>query len=188
MNAEYEIERHAHGWLICAPPGQDGIPMGALGECLPMFDKNAVINSGIAHHFNTSGYNKTVVLAVAIPKESAAWEKEIADELKDFDPEDRWWRGTDVGKSSATIFAELCNDGHLGREADEFAQGATPRDASDFGRCWRLLAAMPGWRERLEEVAEKHRDTAWPEIVVRWGELELANAEEQSGILRECNS
>lgn len=187
MNSKYEIERHPLGWLICAPPGQTGIPVTALTECLPMFKKNSAINPGIAHHFNANGYNKYVVLAVVTPEDSAAWEKEIAEELKDHEPESRWWLGTDVGKSSAAIFTVLCAE-RLKWESNYYGQKATPQDAADFGRCRRLLDAIPEWRSRLNEVAEKYADTAWPKIVPRWAELEAAEPKRQTEILRECNA
>lgn len=179
----YEIERHSHGWLICAPLGQTGIPMTALNECLPMFKKHSVMNSGIAHHFNASHYHKQVVVVVVTPKESDKWEKEIADELKDLEPQERWWRGTDVGKSSAAIFAVLCRDG-LKAEANNLGHQATPLDAADFGRCKRLLDAIPEWKPRLNEVEVAYADTRWPVILRRWAELENAEPKRQTEILK----
>ena len=187
MNSEYEIERHPHGWLLCAPPGKTGIPLTALSECLPMFKKKSVMNSGIAHHFNASHYSKQVVVVVTTPKESEAWEKEIAEAIKDCEPQDRWWLGTDVGKSSAAIFAVLCRE-CLQWEANNYGQKATPQDAADFGRCKRLLDAIPEWRNRLDEVAVKYADTAWPTILLRWAELEAAEPKRATEILRECHN
>jgi len=187
MNLEYEIERHPLGWLICAPPGQNGIPMTALSECLPMFKKNSVMNAGIAHHFNANRYHKQVVVVVATPKESDEWEKEIAASLKDCDPQARWWLGTDVGSSAAAIFAALCR-ANLQLEAGRVGRSKTPQDAADFGRCQRLLDAIPEWRARLDEVAVKYADTAWPTILSRWAELETAKPKRQTEILRECHN
>lgn len=187
MNSEYEIERRPLGWLICAAPGETGIPVSALNECLPIFKNDSVINCGIAHHYNANRYKKHVILAVATPQDSAAWEKEIAEELKDHDPQDRWWLGTDVGKSSAALFHVLCREG-LKWETDAYGQKATPQDASDFGRCKRLLEAIPEWRNRLAEVAEKYPDTAWPRIIARWQEIETAKPERANEILRECHN
>jgi hypothetical protein len=187
MNTEYEIERRPLGWLICAPPGQTGIPLTALNECLPMFKKNSVMNPGIAHHFNANRYNKQVVIVVATPKDSEAWEKEIAEELKDRDPQERWWLGTDTGKSSTALFAVLCREG-LKWETNHEGQKATPQDAADFGRCKRLLDAIPEWKPRLGEVAEAYKDTAWPRIIAKWSELETAPADRANEILRECHN
>lgn len=187
MNSEYEIEKRPLGWLICAPPGQTGIPMTALSECLPMFKKNSVMNAGIAHHFNANRYHKQVVVVVVTTEDSDAWEKEIAEELKDYEPESRWWLGTDVGKSSAAIFSVLCAE-RLKWESNDYGQKATPQDAADFGRCKRLLDAIPEWRNRLDEVAVKYADTAWPAILLRWAELETAEPKRATEILRECHN
>jgi hypothetical protein len=187
MNPSYEIERHPFGWLICAPPGQSGLPLTALAECLPLFKKKSVLNPGIAHHFNASHYHKQVIAAVAAPQDSAAWEKAIAEQLKDLDPQDRWWRGTEVGTSSAALFAVFCRTG-LWQEANRFGRQSTPQDASDFVRCKHLLDAIPEWRTRLGEVAVAYPGTPWPQIVARWGELETAPAGRVNEILRECQN
>ena len=152
-----------------------------------MFKQDSVMNAGIAHHFNTSGYHKEVVAVVVTPEESDAWEKEIADKLKDRDPQARWWLGTDVGTSSVAIFAVLCREG-LQRECNNYGRRATPQDSADFGRCKRLLDAIPEWRSRLVEVSAKYADTAWPKIILRWLELEAAEPKRVTEILRECHN
>lgn len=187
MSAEYIVERHPLGWLLCAPPGQDGIPLAAFAECRPLFKKGSMMSPGIAHHFNASRRNKRVVMAVVTPGDSEDWEKEIAAELEGRDPQDRWWLGTDVGRSSAALFHVLCHE-RLKWETDNFGQKAAPQDADDFGRCKRLLGAIPEWRGRLNEVAVNYAGTAWPEIVARWDELEAAGPARQTEILRECHN
>jgi len=152
-----------------------------------MFKKNSVMNPGIAHHFNANRYNKQVVVVVVTPKDSEVWEKQIAEELKDHDPQDRWWLGTDVGKSSAAIFHVLCFDS-LKWETNDYARKATPQDAADFGRCKRLLNAIPEWKSRLGEVAVAYKETAWPRIISKWSELETATSERVNEILRECHN
>lgn len=189
MSAEYEIERHPHGWLLCAPPGQRGIRADAFVESAALFPKKAIINPGIAHHFNASGYGKHVIFAVATQVESDAWEKEIAYQLDPLSPQVRWWRGTDVGQSSAALFHVFCDES-LKWCSNEMGCSATPSDADDFGRCHRLLVLFPEWRSRLVEVAMKYPNTAWPKIVARWSELETAHEaalpEVVRVILREC--
>lgn len=187
MDSKYELERRPFGWLLCAPPGQTGIPLTALRECLPLFPKRAVMHPGIAHHYNASGYRKHVALAIATPADAQAWAQAIAAELQDCDPQDRWWRGTDVGCSSAALFAVLCRP-ELRPAAAELGRAATPQDAEDLGRCQRLLAALPEWRIRLTEVALAYADTAWPIIIRRWPELEAADPQRQTLILRECHA
>lgn len=161
--------------------------MTALAECLPMFPKTSVMNAGIAHHFRASGYGKHVVIAVATPKESDAWEKQIAAELKTLPPQARWWRGTDVGKSSAALFHVFC-DQNWKYCSKEVGQAATPIDAADFGRCKRLIDLIPEWRNRLGEVSAQYPDTAWPRIIERWQEIESAKSDRVNEILRECHT
>jgi hypothetical protein len=185
--ATYTIERWPLGWLLCSPPSTNGIHMGAMSECLGMFPKDVLLFPGIAHHFNASGDHLHVVVCVASKTDGQAWEAEITESLKDAEPHDRWWMGVDVGTSSAALFAVLapknwqwCAD-YMGRQS-------APLDASDFGRCLRLVNAFPGWRERLLEVAEKYAATRWPRIIARWDALAAASPEEQTRILREINS
>jgi hypothetical protein len=86
-----------------------------------------------------------------------------------------WARGRDTGLSSLLIFEVLS-----GREVFELAQWGrsyiVPWDPSDFGRCYRLLKAVPRWRKRLEKVAQKH--PRWRPLVDRWDELERLWEEE----------
>lgn len=75
---------------------------------------------------------------------------------------EQWIVGNDTGLSSKTIWAVM-----MGVEP---YRSSTPIDASDFGRCHRLLKAIPAWRGRLGEVAQKY--PAWGPLVAAWDELE----------------
>ena len=83
-----------------------------------------------------------------------------------------WLRGDDTGMSSRAICFVLGKSG----KAPDYGWGAnTPHDPSDFGRCFRLLAAFPEWRERLPDVAAWFPNwtpfvTAWPELEALWNE------------------
>ena len=66
-------------------------------------------------------------------------------------------------------------------------QRSTPRDSADLGRCLRLLEVMPEWRGRLNVVAEAYPETAWPEIIAAWEELEHADPRYQNATLNECH-
>lgn len=101
-----------------------------------------------------------------------------------FETPEEWIEGHDTGLSSCTIVRELARAGHPGvvARANEmlsgYPDGMTPRDASDFGRCYRLLTRhFPQWRDRLPEVAERHPD--WAPLVAAWAELEGLFAEEK---------
>ena len=50
------------------------------------------------------------------------------------------------------------------------AFGNHPADPADFGRCHRLLHAMPGWRARISEMAAQ--SSVWANLVRHWDELE----------------
>lgn len=190
MSCKYIIERHEHGWLICAPAGQRGIPANALDECIKRLWKGgAVIDSGIAHHFNSMGRDTQVVFAVSSAAMSEIWRAEIAQGLVKTNPEVRWWHGTDVGTSSAAMFAALVSPmSYMSYRAAKLGNRSTPCDADDLGRCLRLLEAMSEWRDRLDEVAAAYPDTAWPRIIARWSELEKADPKTQNRILNECHT
>lgn len=76
-----------------------------------------------------------------------------------------WLSNGDTGVSSETIWFVM-----MGRPARSRFVPDVPRDPSDFGRCYRLLQVMPGWRARLPEVALAH-PTRWPAFVEHWDEL-----------------
>jgi hypothetical protein len=79
-----------------------------------------------------------------------------------------WLHGGDTGMSSETIWRVLM--GETPRHP------RTPSDPSDFGRCYRLLRLMPGWRQRLGEVAAVYRE--WTALVAAWDELTAIYEEE----------
>ncbi len=84
-----------------------------------------------------------------------------------------WFAGDDTGLSSRALAALL---GPLvgqewARDAVRAADRAhTPADSADFGRCVRLLDAVPGLREHLPRMAEV--SPTWARLVGRWDELE----------------
>lgn len=79
----------------------------------------------------------------------------------------RWARSNDTGISSETIWLVLSGLPAFPGSAD---LGEPPMDASDFGRCHRLLEAVPEWRPRLGEVAK--RFPKWKSVVSAWDRLE----------------
>jgi len=85
----YKIVRYEYGWLLCATPGQSGIPLNALQECLPMFPKDSVIEAGIVHHYNVyDNPGGEVIFAVTSVTEAPKWKKEIE---KDSETVGRRW-------------------------------------------------------------------------------------------------
>jgi len=75
-----------------------------------------------------------------------------------------WAAGRDVGISSMTICFVMTGLPTPFRSYD------TPKDPSDFGRCYRFLALFPQFRRRIEEVS--HRFPKWLPLVTNWEELE----------------
>ena len=180
MKPLYIIERHPHGWLIYSPDAR-GLPMDALKDCMKLFPKGAVMDPGIAHHY-TQTTGRRVIFAIATNREAKCWEKEIEGSIATLLLQERWWKGLDVGMSSAAIFSTFADEPwRLG--ADKMGCGAIPRDAVDFGRCKRLIDLFPAWRDRLGEVAAKYPGQ-WQAVIARWTELESAPPEKQNEILR----
>lgn len=178
---KYVVERHEHGWLICSAPHQAGLPLDCLSEVGALFSRKAVMLTGVGDYYQKSGRAK-VVFAIAEPAAGERWISEIRADLATLPPQEAWWFGVDVGMSSAAIFAVFCDE-TFKNAAHEFANGATPRDADDFGRCVNLLRLFPEWKSQLHRVAEAYPKTGWPRIVARWSELESSDATTCSGIL-----
>ncbi len=72
-----------------------------------------------------------------------------------------WLMSDDVGESSKAICAKMSGVGSQNR--------SYPHDPSDLGRCLRLLARFPHWRERLPEMATL--SPAWGGLVSQWDEI-----------------
>lgn len=81
-----------------------------------------------------------------------------------------WLAGHDRGISSDTIVAYLTPHMVLVGDRD------IPHDPDDFGRCYRLLKAVPDLRRDLHKVAEF--DPRWAPLVENWVELERLWEEE----------
>lgn len=75
----------------------------------------------------------------------------------------RWAIGNDTGASSKAIAGHMTGN----RPSSGYPP---PWDPSDFGRCMRLVAAIPEWRPRLPEMAK--RSPEWAGIVKHWDRIE----------------
>lgn len=82
-----------------------------------------------------------------------------------------WIVGRDTGLSSRTIWAVMMGVPPV--------RPYYPADPADFGRCFRLLQAVPEWRTRLSEVAPV--SDVWAALIERWGEVEALYVEELAG-------
>lgn len=82
-----------------------------------------------------------------------------------------WFKSWDTGTSSLVLYAAMTGQAVTPSYPDP------PRDPSDFGRCYRLLALVPP-NERaatLEKVSARHEKwrktiAAWPELTALWEE------------------
>jgi len=83
---------------------------------------------------------------------------------------EQWIVGRDTGISSITIWAVM-----MGVKP---SWPSVPLDPSDFGRCFRMLCLIPGWRARLPEVASVYPE--WTRLVGHWQEIESLYMEECS--------
>ena len=83
-----------------------------------------------------------------------------------------WLATGDRGISSEAIASQLTSINIV--ESCWFS--THPRDPSDFGRCMRLLDAVPEFRPRLKEMAEV--SPVWAALVKQWDELESLYKEE----------
>jgi hypothetical protein len=168
----YTVERWPHGWTISAIPTESGVPLHALDECLKLFPKGSIMDHGIAGHLRRHR-RMFAVFVIGTATDLSAWRGEILADLAHLPRGERWWKGLDVGTSSAAIFAVFSN---LHREAArDLSRGAVPHDADDFGRCKRLLELFPEWIASLDLVAIAHPDTPWPRLVERWQDLTAAH-------------
>jgi hypothetical protein len=73
-----------------------------------------------------------------------------------------WLASDDVGLSSKYMAGVLS-----GQFAAEYAH---PADSSDFGRCMRLLEAVPELRDKLDLMRDKSPE--WAELVANWERIE----------------
>lgn len=75
-----------------------------------------------------------------------------------------WSLSGDTGISSEAMAAHL-----TGREINGRWPSNWPSDPADFGRCARLLRAVPELRTLLPKMAELH--PVWAALVKRWDEI-----------------
>lgn len=83
----------------------------------------------------------------------------------------QWIVGDDTGMSSKAIWAVM-----MGATPDRHAY---PSDGSDLGRCVRLLALIPEWKPRLQEMSGL--SDYWAALVPEWDRLADILDKELSG-------
>lgn len=88
-----------------------------------------------------------------------------------------WLLSRDTGISSLTIFSVLSAEhGKYAFATRGWFRFGVPHDPADFGRCLRLLNAVPEWRDRLYEVALAYPE--WGPLIREWDAIERLYTEE----------
>lgn len=185
---KYIIERHQHGWIIRAAPGESGVPFESLEKIAELAPKDAVLDIGLAGTFK-------VAAVVGLAADLKQWREEHEKSIAHFPAAKRWLAGCDVGISSLMIFVALIDNPYLESEALNYYPSeltpSTPRDAADFGRCYRLLGMMPGWEAQLGKVAKRFPLTKWKEVADCWPTLKAAfeagDHQKVTSLLQEVN-
>jgi len=83
-----------------------------------------------------------------------------------------WLESDDTGQSSLYMVALLADSSvWIPKREHYLALRPYPLDPDDFGRCFRLLQAVPSLREHLPKLAEYGGDV-WAAYIANWSELE----------------
>lgn len=83
----------------------------------------------------------------------------------------QWLANGKRGISSNTIATRLSGIDCLGTYANGVPRNESyPRDPSDFIKCQKLLKAVPGFRNRLDEMKSVSKE--WAILVNHWSEIE----------------
>lgn len=88
-----------------------------------------------------------------------------------------WLASDDTGLSSrymARVLAPLAGLGRVPEERAHFGGVHWPHDGDDFGRCVRLLQAVPELRPHVPAMAGHGKE--WSGLVQHWEELEASHA------------
>lgn len=99
-----------------------------------------------------------------------AMRAEVDRQTEGLPPLERWCRGWDRGISSMTIVCLLRTYADGARQMRMHGGTGIPHDADDFGRCVRLLDAVPDIKPELPQLAERMPE--WAPIVADWDRLE----------------
>lgn len=92
---------------------------------------------------------------------------------------DAWFSSDDTGLSSQYLASVLSDRGLI--------ENNHPHDPTDFGRCVRLLDAVPELRAKLPRLSDVKHGRVWTAIYEYWAELELLYREESpSGSCPRC--
>lgn len=167
--SSYTVTTHEHGYSV-----EGLIPAGELASLCKVWRKQGfiVLDAGIAAAIGS-------IVVVTSLDGGKKWRAKVNAAAAKASPDAarRWLRGTDTGMSSLTLFCALAEGDVLAEARSKMRfSPSIPYDPDDFGRCHRLLEAVPEWRGRLHEVAAKHQQ--WAKLVEAWPELTALYLEE----------
>lgn len=90
------------------------------------------------------------------------WQEPEADQSKNAEQKAMWWIANGhVGMSSKTMWLYFMN-----QKIDRISH---PYDPGDFSRCYKLLEAVPEWKERILELSKL--SDAWKNLAENWSKL-----------------
>lgn len=133
-------------------------------------------------YYSYSGSHRSNDVVKATPRSVF----KIPDGVPQNDTTDRamYWRNNgDVGLSSLTIWCHFMNAKHP--EADKVEWKDIPYDVDDFSRCYRLLEAVPEWKEKMQVSSLSEASNTWKVLVQRWPELTQLYEQKEYAQLKE---
>lgn len=92
------------------------------------------------------------------------WTEPIADQSKNIEEKAMWWIANGhIGNSSKTMW--LCFMNQKDNRINH------PYDPDDFSRCYKLLEAVPEWKEKSNLKKLRKLSPAWDNLVENWDKL-----------------
>jgi len=173
---ELECEYCIRPGTIAASPGEEfGEYNGYLIESVEYPEDGAVPLSGEQPFIEHESVIDSGFLQLAA--KHTGWAGALAKRLQDVAALGQWFVGSDTGMSSQTMAAIF-----LGATAGNGVRFCYPRDPADFGRCWRLVEAVPAIRDAFPVMRQVY--PALTPFIDHWDELSalyLAAIESKTG-------
>jgi hypothetical protein len=92
------------------------------------------------------------------------WTEPVVDQSKDIEEKAMWWIANGhIGNSSKTMW--LCFMNQKDNQINH------PYDPDDFSRCYKLLEAVPEWKEKSNLSKLRKLSPAWNNLVDNWDKL-----------------
>lgn len=175
LGSDYTLVRQPHGIAFLGSiPLSRMDELQAIGEALGLDQVDFRLPGMLSRRWDTK-----VAMVLVSQTSGDAWVAELEASNPATNPLDRFIAGPHCGISAQTIIWVLA--GRPGSYVRDDQSARPPYDSADFARCLHLLKAMPAWRDRLGEVADRFE--AWRPLVQHWDELEQLIGEEVPDLL-----